>query len=270
MIAHASPVEHGVVIVSGAVALIVYGAGWLRQRSASTWRLASATVGVAAFLSSVSPTVEVWSQDSFAGHMVQHLMMIVVAAPAIVLSRPVRTVRTSFAHHHTSAPARRVARWWRTYGAPLSAACFVGILFATHLSDLYDLALRNRFVHDAEHLAYLFSAIALWSALLSAGRRNGPARIASVFAVIGGSAFLGVVLISATRPLVPTYAARLGIEAAVRDQRVAASMMWVAGMATTLPLLLVVVWRWAAAEERIAQRTEALGDAHSEGATTVT
>ena len=81
-----------------------------------------------------------------------------------------------------------------------------------------------------------------------------------MFGVIAGSAFLGVILLAATEPLMPTYDARLGADRALDDQRTAAAIMWVTGMLTTLPLLVVAVWRWASAEERIARRAEALAD----------
>jgi putative membrane protein len=87
------------------------------------------------------------------------------------------------------------------------------------------------------------------------------ARIGSVFGVVAGGALLGMILIAATAPLMPTYEARLGTAAALDDQRSAAALMWVTGMFTTLPLLVLAVWRWAAAEERIARRAEALTDA---------
>ena len=41
--------------------------------------------------------------------------------------------------------------------------------------------------------------------------------------------------------------------------------MWVTGMLTTLPLLVLAVWRWASTEERIARRAEALADAATTG-----
>jgi putative membrane protein len=73
-------------------------------------------------------------------------------------------------------------------------------------------------------------------------------------------AFVGVVLLSARQPLVAHYAERAGDDAALADQRRAASLMWVAGMGTTLPLLLLAVWRWATTEQRVAERTEELAD----------
>jgi putative membrane protein len=79
--------------------------------------------------------------------------------------------------------------------------------------------------------------------------------------VIAGSAMLGLVLMAATEPLMPTYIARLGADGALDDQRSAAAIMWVSGMLTTLPLLVAAVWRWASTEQRVAQRAEALADA---------
>ena len=96
-----------------------------------------------------------------------------------------------------------------------------------------------------------------------ARRRAGGAvaRIGSVFGVIAGSALLGMILLPATEPLMPTYEARLGADEALDDQRSAAALMWASGMFTTLPLLVVAVWRWASTEQRVAQRAEALADA---------
>jgi putative membrane protein len=68
-----------------------------------------------------------------------------------------------------------------------------------------------------------------------------------------------MILLSASEPLIPTYEARLGAARALADQRTAAALMWIGGMVTTVPLLVIAVWRWAATEERIARRSEALG-----------
>ncbi len=77
------------------------------------------------------------------------------------------------------------------------------------------------------------------------------------------SALLGVVSSSVPTPLVPTYARDLGVEAALDDQRAAASLMWVGSMAITRPPLIVSVWHWAAAEERIAERPESASSDHA-------
>jgi putative membrane protein len=94
--------------------------------------------------------------------------------------------------------------------------------------------------------------------VLAAGSAAGPARVAGVFAVIAGSALLGVVLLTASMPLMDTYAERLGESRALDDQRAAASLMWVGGMALSLPLLLTAFWRWASAEQRATETAERL------------
>jgi cytochrome c oxidase assembly factor CtaG len=134
---------------------------------------------------------------------------------------------------------------------------FLATLYVTHLTGIYDAALGDQLVHDVEHVAYVASACALWAVVTATGRSRSPGRVGAVFGVIGGSALLGVVLLSATTPLVPTYARELGVEGALDDQRAAASLMWVGGMAITLPLLIMSVWGWAAAEQRVAERSEA-------------
>ena len=76
------------------------------------------------------------------------------------------------------------------------------MLFATHLTSIYDRALDHRVLHEAEHAAYLLGAVAMWAAVLGVGRSAAVARIGSVFGVIAGGALLGMILLSATAPLI--------------------------------------------------------------------
>ncbi len=259
LIAHTNSVEHGLFLAVGTLAVCAYGAGWWRNGSMSAWRLGAWCGGVLAVLASVTPAMESWAQRSFAGHMVQHLMMIAIAAPLLVVADPIRAAGALGLRPARVTPRERaVRRWWRSSGAIVSAGLFVAVLVMTHLTAIYDAALTNRAVHDLEHIAYVASAVALWVALRGSARRAAPARIGAVFGVSAGTALVGVVLLSASSPLVATYEATQGSGPALHDQRVAASLMWIGGMATTLPLLLVAVWSWAVAEERVAQRAETL------------
>ncbi|MEM9514623.1 MAG: cytochrome c oxidase assembly protein [Actinomycetota bacterium] len=258
MIAHASVAEHVIVLIAGLAAIAVYGAAWLRT-GGSNWRLASWCGGVGMVLIATSPPIESLALERFSGHMIQHLLMIVVAAPLLVLAAPVTTILTAWPSlRRTSPTERQVASWWHRWAPIVAPMSFIVVLFVTHLTGIYDLALDNRLVHDVEHIAYLSSAVALWAAVRGVGRSAAVTRVGSVFAVIAGTAMLGIVLLTASAPLVPTYAEQLGDTAAVDDQRVAASIMWVSGMAMTLPLLLLAVWRWATTEERIAVAAERL------------
>ncbi len=257
ILSHTSAVAHGGFVLGCSAVLALYGVAWLRMPRRSTLRLWCWTGGLVALALSTTPTVEEWASSSFTGHMVQHLLMIVVAAPLLVLARPASTVASIWSPTWSRSVARRhAASWWRRSGPLLAPAFFLGTLYVTHLTGIYDAALSNQLIHDLEHLAYVVAGCALWSVVTANGRAGSAPRVGAVFGVIGGSALLGVVLLSATTPLMPTYVRELGVDGALDDQRAAASLMWVGGMAITLPLLIVSVWRWAAAEERIAERSE--------------
>jgi putative membrane protein len=218
-----------------------------------------------------SSWVESVAERSFTGHMIQHLLMIVVAAPLLVVAEPWRTVARAMHVPSSRAGRRALATWHR--GAPLVAlVLFVAVLFVSHLTSIYDRSLHDRLLHEGEHLAYVASAVVLWAAVRASGRAGAPARIGAVFGVMASSAVLGLILMSARDPLMPTYAVRLGTEPAIDDQRTAAAIMWIGGMLATTPLLVSAFWRWAAMEDAIARRAEALealADAGTTGAADV-
>ena len=259
MIAH-SGVDHVAIGVAAALAICVYGLAWLHHPVAA--RLWCWVGGVALVVLASTPWMEQLADESFTGHMVQHLVVIIGAAPLLVLARPVRTLLRAGWIPTTSA-GRAIGALWHRYAAAVGPALFVVVLFVTHLTSIYDRALDDRLLHELEHAAYLLAACSMWSAVLGVGRATAVARIGGVFGVIAGGAFLGLILLAATEPLMPTYEARLGTAEALDDQRTAAAIMWVTGMFTTLPLLIAAVWRWASAEERIARRAEALADARA-------
>lgn len=265
MIAHAGVVEHVTLIALAAAATIVYWWAWDRDGARSMLRLSAWAGAVASLLVATSPTLESIAERSFTGHMVQHLLLIAVAAPLVAFAEPVDTVRRGVQRSghrvRVTDGERRLGRWWRRTGPLVAPILFVVTLFVTHLTSIYDRALEVRAIHDVEHFAYLGSAVLLWTVVRGVGRIDAVQRIGSVFAVIAGSALLGVVLLSANAPLVATYDARLGTAEALSDQRAAASLMWVGGMAVSLPLLVIAFWRWASTEDRIAHRREQLSDA---------
>jgi putative membrane protein len=267
VLAHTSAGDHVGVVVLGLAAISLYGWGWVRRPGAPGWTLASWVTGVSLSMMATMPLVESWADESFTGHMVQHLVLIVLVAPCLVIAQPVRTFRhLPFGPDRASPADRPVARWWRRFGAAAAPVAFLAVLYLTHLTSVYEWALDNRLIHHAEHLAYLAGAVALWAAVLAPGRRTGAARVGTALAVIAGTALLGAILTTAGEPLIPSYVEELGTAGALDDQRRAASVMWAGGMALTLPLLLTSVWVWASAEERVARRTEAILDARAAAA----
>ena len=259
LLAHTG-VDHAAIGAAGALAIGLYGWAWMRQPHPVSARLGAWIGGVVLVVLASSPWVERLAEESFTGHMFQHLLVIIFAAPLLVLAQPLHTVARADLVP-TTAAGRSTGAFWRHWAPVVGPVLFVAVLFATHLTSIYDDALGNRLLHELEHAAYLLAAVAVWSAVLGAGRTGAVARIGAVFGVIAGSALLGMILMTAPDPLMPTYEARLGASRALTDQRSAAALMWVSGMLTTVPLLLLAVWRWASTEDRVARRAEALADA---------
>jgi putative membrane protein len=250
-------VDHVGIAVAGMGAVAVYGLAWLRQPHSAGWRLWAWTAGVGAIVLASSPWLESAAERTFTGHMLQHLLVIAVAAPLLVIAEPLHTmVRAGWIP--MTASGRRLGAAWHRAGPLVGPLAFVAVLFVTHLTSVYDRALHDRWVHELEHVAYLLGAVLAWTAVIGGRRATSVARVGAVFGIGVAGAVLGMALLSAREPLIPTYAARLGAAEALSDQRAAAALMWVTGMTTTLPLLVIAVWRWAATEERITRRAEAL------------
>jgi len=256
LVAH-SGLDHAAMVALALAAIAAYGVLWLRRANADPRRLVAWSGGVLIVLGASSPWMEQIAERTFTGHMIQHLLVIVVAAPLLVVAEPVRTATRSGVLPATVL-GRRAGAVWRRHAAVIGPVTFVAVLFTTHLSSIYDRALTNRWLHEVEHAGYLIGAVMTWAAVLHARRSAPLARVGIAMGVAAGGALLGMILLTAPEPLIATYEARLGADDALADQRNAASIMWIGGMATTVPLLLLGVWRWAANEERIARRTEAI------------
>lgn len=251
-------IDHVALGLLAATAFAGYGWAWTRRRQADAWRLLAWAAGIGLVLVASLPVMERLAEESFTGHMVQHLLVIVVAAPLLVLAQPIRTLTGSGLIPTTSA-GRRLASWWHRWAPIVGPLAFVSILFVTHLSGIYDEALHRRWLHELEHAAYLGGAVVTWAAVLGPRRAGAIGRIGAAFGVSAGGALLGMILLTAPEPLIDTYASRLGPDA-LDDQRRAAALMWVGGMLTTVPLFMLAVWRWASAEHRAVTRAESLAD----------
>jgi putative membrane protein len=102
-------------------------------------------------------------------HMAGHGVVVAVAAPLLVLGRPVtvtlRALPRPAARRLAAAlrsPPMRVALW-----PPLAFAGFVAIQLAFHLTPLYGDALEEGALHHLEHLLFLLTALWLWSVCLA-------------------------------------------------------------------------------------------------------
>lgn len=213
--------------------------------------------------------VERYDTTLFTVHMVQHILLTLVAAPLFALSAPITLLLRV-----TSPVVRR--RWIlpilhsravRVVAFPVVAwVAFAGVMWLSHFSALFDAALEEPLIHDLEHSLFLGSAVLFWwpaIALDPAPWRMGhPARILYVFLQMTQNTFLSVVILGASVVLYPHYAtvARPWGPTALADQATAAGIMWILGDAIFILAIMAVVAGWMRAEDRAVDRADRRAD----------
>jgi putative membrane protein len=199
----------------------------------------------------------------FSAHMAQHEMLMVVAAPLLVLGRPLAAFlwamparwRLPLSSWTQRAP---VAAAWRAITNPLVATVVHGIaLWTWHLPALYEATLRSEGIHAVQHSSFLFSATLFWWALIHGrwGRLGYGVAVGYVFITAAHSGALGALITFAPSVLYPIYAtttARWGFSA-LDDQQLAGLIMWIpAGVLLTIAAVGLMVGWLAEAERRVA------------------
>lgn len=190
-------------------------------------------------------------ERSFAAHMFEHELIMLLAAPLLVLSRPLAVMLWAFPTGPRKrigalAAARVVHGAWRTLSAPVFATVAqAAALWLWHAPALFDRALSGSGWHAAQHLSFLVTALLFWSAMVA--RRTAPGIAALcliVTSIVSGA--LGALMAFAESPWYAGYArfafAPFGLSP-VEDQQIAGLLMWVPGGLVHAGAALVIVRR---------------------------
>jgi len=208
--------------------------------------------GLAATLVAIASPVDIYSGVSFSTHMMQHVLLMFVAAPLFALGAPITLAL------RTSRPSTRKrfllpvlhSRAARVLSHPiLVVTVFVLVQYVTHLTGFYNAALNSSPIHDLEHALYLAAALLFWWPIVgldpSPRKMSYPARILYLVAVMPLEAFLAVAILSGEPyqhylALPPPW----GGAHAIGDVSTAASFMWIAGDLATLIAALLLAGAW--------------------------
>jgi putative copper resistance protein D len=205
----------------------------------------------------------------FSIHMVQHLLLTLVAAPLFVLSAPI-TLLLRLASPETRQ--RRIlpvlhSRVVRAVSFPVVAwVLFAGVMWGTHFSPIFDRALEDPLIHDLEHVAYLAAGVLFWWPAIGLDpapwRMSHPVRAMYVFMQMPQNTFLAVAVLNAEQPLYSHYATlvRSWGPSPLIDQQVAAGVMWLFGDLGFLVAILGLVYAWMRHEERVTAQADRRAD----------
>lgn len=225
-----------------------------RERS---FGLGLAVVGVAL----LSP-LEAVSRALASVHMVQHLLLVLIAAPLLARSGAGSALLRGAPTVLRRLPSRvrAVAPWSRRAAAAARHPALVwglhtAALWLWHSAVLYDAAVASEPLHVLEHLLFLGTAVMLWRVVI--GHRSPPRvpaglGVVLLFALTLQTSFLSVLLVFADSPWYAAYrtsTAAWGLSA-LEDQRLAGAIMWVPAGLVYVGVALALLVRWVTASDR--------------------
>lgn len=231
-------------------------AGWGRGiRKANAGRfVAGWTVLATALLSPIDGIAE----HAFCVHMLQHEMLMVVAAPLLVLSRPLEAwgwalpprAQRAFA---AAFSASRLRFAWRRLTAPAFAWSFHAFaLWVWHVPALFVAALDNEAMHVLQHTCFFASALVFWWAAVGRRLRTPDATpIALLFTTMLHTSALGLLLTFSPTPWYAQDSPRFLDLTALEDQQLGGLVMWVPGGLAYLVAGLMIVATWLAPPMRV-------------------
>jgi putative membrane protein len=242
----------------------LYVSGYLRQRRRRVgegkipWRAVAFFAGLAVLAASLVPPLDRWSASSFAFHMIQHELLMLLAAPLMVLGRPLPYFLWAFgdsgrAMLGTVVRAPPVQRAWKALLNPLVAwALHAVVLWVWHAPAFFDAALRSRGVHDLQHLSFLASALIFWAALFEErARERQGAGVLYLFTTTVHTGVLGALLTFASHPWYSAYVTAIpewGFSP-LEDQQLGGLIMWVPASLVYVGVGLALLGRWIQASE---------------------
>jgi putative membrane protein len=234
-----------------------------RARTERRWQRLCFYCALAVLAIALSSPLEILSEQLFWAHMVQHVLLLVVAPPLIVLARPWIRLWRSLPLDLRRWLARGLGqgartRWLRSVsralGSPQAAfVAFSAVLLIWHVPALFDATLRSSALHALEHTLFFTTAVMFWKQVIHSpplhARLSAVQRVAYLVGAMVVSWVLAVVLALAPDPLYSFYAheaSRPGGISALTDQQIAAGIMWVPGSITFVIVIFVYVHRWLA------------------------
>ncbi len=260
-------------LIAGAAGLYLWGV-WRARRlhpespwsGRRTWAFLGAMV--VTFVA-IELFVGVYDDVLFYDHMIQHLILIMIAAPLIAMSAPVEllTQATTGTTHRVVTPAldSRVAE---VVGHPITGFVLYAILIpAAHLTTLYNYALTHDLAHDNEHLAFLVVGYLFWRPVVAIEPSRHPLppglRLVYLMLSVPIDTFSGLVLLSSTHEMFSAYYAihRNWGPSRLEDLHIGGAIMWIGGDTLMVTGMIPVVVNWVRREDQRARQLDAELDA---------
>jgi putative membrane protein len=238
------------------------GAGF--RRGVKLWQFMSFWLGWLFLTTALASPLHTLGQRLFTAHMIEHEILMAIAAPLLVAARPGAAIVWALPMTAREALAkllrsRGVAGAWSYLAAPLMVTVLHGTaIWVWHVPSLYNAALASEGVHWLQHFSFFATALLFWWPLLRGiDRERVPGTaVLCLFLTSLHTGLLGVLLTLARHPWYPTQSSAAGDWGltALEDQQLGGLVMWVPAGAiyAVAALALAALWiRTSAAKEGV-------------------
>jgi putative membrane protein len=226
--------------------------GWCAH--CPTSRLACFWFGWTVLALALLSPLHLLAEQLLSAHMIEHELIMAIAAPLLVLSRPLGPLLWAF----PDGWRRTIALTWLAPMGTLLAwltipvvatALHSAVIWAWHVPVLFDAALANPWLHILQHIGFLVSAVLFWYAILSAPRDRSGISALHLFMTMIAMTALGALIALSPRLLYTAYHgdAELFGWTSIDDQQLAGVIMWVPGCAIYAAAALALLGQWVVA-----------------------
>jgi cytochrome c oxidase assembly factor CtaG len=224
----------------------IYVRGWRRARSfihheSDSSRLIAFLAGVATLFVALESPLDSFDSIYLAAHMTQHLLLMMVAPPLVLLGHPVLPilqglpkpfVKEALGPFLTWRPLRRFFSWLTS--PPVAWGAFVASTIGWHLPWSYELALRSPFWHGIQHASFFWTGVLFWWFVIEPGpgKSHWPRWVGIPYLLTSDllNTAISAALVFSGRLFYPSYAVVHVTRAeAMRDQVIGGLIMWVPG-----------------------------------------
>lgn len=252
------------VVLPIAIVVVTYARGvrlaWRkagRGRGVRLWQAGLFAGGMSALIAALIWPLDALGESLFAAHMVQHMVLMGVAAPLIILGQPGPTMMRALPTHWqrglaslvNSAPWKRGWGWLTAIGTATVLQVVVFLIW--HAPASIALSLENHLVHWSMHCSLFACAILFWTAIIRLRGATFGAEIAALVVTFKFSLIVGALIGFAPRTLYDSYGTRAAVwgYSLLEDQQMAGILMMTAGAMMYLLATVILIAAWLVAME---------------------
>lgn len=247
--------------VATVVAGVLYALGVRRLRARAgrreivpVSRIVACYAGLFTLLVALASPLDAVADSLFVGHMIQHTLLIAVAAPLIAYGSAAPLTLWGLG----DAPRIAIGRLWVRLGLRRAAGWATGAfaawllhtlaLWVWHLPRIYGAALESPAIHALEHISFFGTGVILWSVVFPAHRRGGARAAAALAGTFVQTGALGAFLTLSGTPWYYSQSAAAGAWGltALQDQQLAGLVMWIPPSVIYVGAMLAIMRRWLA------------------------